>query len=364
MLTPLALEADPADAQRRPTGPTESTSRTVVDRTAPDQRSPNPLAGRPWGVYQGDAELAWPPYEQADGDNKELLAKIALEPKAKWFGDWVSDAQIGAKVDDYIAKSTGGDSETLVSMTIFRLHPWENEACTRLPSAAEKSSYKTWIRRFASAVGAQHTALILQPDGPFALCAPGGSRILSNLVGFATRTFAALPNTAVYLDAGSADWHRMDTAPAVKLLLRAGVDMARGFTLDTTHYDSTEHQIRYGAKVVEALAARGVGDAHFVVDTADNGRPFTGAYYKAHPSGGKLDNAAPCRTKHQSHCVALGIPPTADVDNPRWGLSPVATTLARKYVDGYVWAGRPWLTSQTFPFNLDRALAVARTSPY
>ena len=32
--------------------------------------------------------------------------------------------------------------------------------------------------------------------------------------------------------------------------------------------------------------------------------------------------------------------------------------------DGYLWIGRPWLYMQSDPFDIKRALAVARTTPY
>ena len=110
---------------------------------------------------------------------------------------------------------SGGDPEVLVQMAVFRMKPWEHEACDRLPTAAERASYKQWIDRFAAGrSAAQHTAIILQPDGPFALCAPGGSKVPSHLIGYAARTFTALPHTSVYIDAGAADWPSDDPAKA------------------------------------------------------------------------------------------------------------------------------------------------------
>src|SRR4051794_11820856 len=49
----------------------------------------NPLAGRPWGTYEGPQELSWAPYASATGTRKRLLGYIALAPKAKWFGAWI-----------------------------------------------------------------------------------------------------------------------------------------------------------------------------------------------------------------------------------------------------------------------------------
>ena len=156
----------------------------------------NPLAGHRWGVYKGAADQSWPPYERSTGTNRALLAKIALRPKAKWFGRWIGNGEITTKVRAYIANSTGGDPDVLTQMTMFRMVPWEHEACRRLPTAAEQASYKQWVNRAATGIGGSRVALILQPDGPFALCAPHGSTLPSRLVGYAARKFSALPRTS------------------------------------------------------------------------------------------------------------------------------------------------------------------------
>ena len=41
-----------------------------------------------------------------------------------------------------------------------------------------------------------------------------------------------------------------------------------------------------------------------------------------------------------------------------------ARTLARSVVDAYLWLGRPWLDNQNDPFDLQRSLALARTTPF
>jgi endoglucanase len=320
----------------------------------------NPLSGHPWGVYKGNADQSWPPYASSTGTHRELLAKIALRPKAKWFGKWISNATIATKVHEYIANSTGGDPDVLVQMTVFRMVPWEHDACSRLATDAERTSYRQWIRRFASAVGSTHVALILQPDGPFALCAPGGSTLPSRMIAYAAKKFSALPHTSVYIDSGASDWPAGKPAEATRLLLNAGVSYARGFAMNSTHYSATSSNIAYGASVVKQLAARGVTGKHFVINTSSNGQPFT----FSHARGTHPDNAKVCETKTEQVCVTLGIPPTTRVGSSRWGLSAANERLARQYVDAYLWFGRPWLFMQADPFDLQRALALARTTPY
>jgi endoglucanase len=355
----------PSDARSAGTAPSTArgsavtaAAQRVVRATAANPG--NPLAGRPWGVYKGKIDMAWEPYAKSSGANRALLGKIALRPKAAWFGKWNSNATIKATVQRYIANSTGGDPEKLVQMTVFRVVPWEHNACKRLPTAAEQASYKQWIDRFASGVGSTHLALILQPDGPFALCAPRGSKLPSQLTAYAARRFSALPNTSVYIDGGASDWPARNPGRAASFLMPAGIEYARGFALNSTHYSRTGDNIDFGTQLVAELAKRGAPGKHFVVSTSSNGRGFT--FSKAR--GSHPDDAKTCATKAERVCVTLGIPPTADVAAPRWHLVQARAARAAKYVDGYLWFGRPWLTMQSSPFDMARALSMARTTPF
>jgi endoglucanase len=318
----------------------------------------DPLAGLPWGNYSGRDDEVFPAYRQARGENKRLLGLIALRPRVRWFGSWYANSQATATAREYIADATGGNPNVLAQLAVFRMVPWEQAACSSLPTAAEQSSYRQWIDAFAAGIGSSRVALILQPDLPFASCAPHHSRLPMRLVEYAAQRFSALPHTSVYIDAGAGDWPTV--RQATSLLLGAGVRYARGFALNATHYDSTEHEIRFGARVVAALARAGVRGRHFVINTSSNGRPFTYQQYR----GPDYDNAGVCTSRASRRCVTLGIPPTTDVASPRWGLSRSARSLAARFVDAYLWIGRPWLYRQSDPFELQRALAMARTTPF
>src|SRR5262245_22687593 len=309
--TGASADAPAAGPQRGPLNenydpPVYAPSDQVAYRGTPD----NPLV-RPWGVYQGLAEHSWLPYLGASADQKALLDKIVQRPKATWFGGWMPDSDIQDRVAKYIELATGGNPDVLVQVSIFRMKPWEgtDRVCDRLPTAAEQESYKRWMDGFAAGVGDAHMAVIMQPDGPFALCAPHGSKLPSHLIRYGVRKLAALPNTVVYIDAGAADWNRDDPKTALKILLPAGIRYARGFALNSTHYDSTERQIRYSAAVSKALAARGIPGKYGVINTASNGRPFKGYRYR----GPNYDNAYACKSQRDKRCVTLGIPPTVDV---------------------------------------------------
>jgi len=332
-------------------------------RAAANPNPSNPLANITWGNYT-DASLdpVFNAYGKATGNDKTLLGKIAFKPRVRWFGSWVPDDKIGSVLRKYIDNVTGGKPDVLVQMAIFRLVPWEGEATKRLPTKAEIASYKTWISNAAQAIGSTHVAMILQPDLPIALKVPHHSHWAQNLVAYAARQFGKLQNTAVYIDVGAADWPTV--AQAVSLLKASGQAVARGFALDATHYDSTASEIAYGSEVVAALNRAGVRNKHFVIDTADNGKPFTYLQYFAKHPGGDFDNAQTCTSRTETRCVTLGIPPTNQVGLAKWHLPAKDVPLAKKNVDCYLWFGRPWLFEQAGSFVMSRALAVARTTPF
>lgn len=389
---PLVVEPEPAvtttpkakpQPTRSPKAPTTERVRSDRPTAAPptasaNTRSPraqpgttgNPLANRPWGVYKGDAEMAWPPYTAATGEAKELLGRIALTPKAKWFGGWIPNSQIAPKVEDYIANSQAGDPNALVQMTFFRMVPWEHDACTRKPTSAEAASYREWIDLAAAAIGDTPTAVVLQPDGPFALCTPGGPKAkgsATRLVKYSAKVLSALPSTSVYIEIGASDWPHPAQGgvdAVLKFLIPSGVKHARGISLNGTHYASTEMEIRRAADVINALAARGIRGKKAVINTASNGHPWEFGTYRGPDIA---DNAPPCKSAAvpaTETCTMLGIPPTADVASPAWGLPADTARLARQHVDGYIWFGRPWLYFQNQPFLTDRALLLAKTWPF
>lgn len=322
----------------------------------------NPLANITWGNYTGPQDPVFYAYNQATGSTRTLLGQIAFKPRVRWFGPWVADGKISSVLHQYIDNVTHGQPDVLVQMAVFRLVPWEGEATRRLPTKAEIASYQTWISNAARAIGDTHVAMILQPDLPIALKVPHHSHWAQNLVRYAARQFSRLPHTAVYIDAGAADW--LTVAQAASLLKASGQGVSRGFALDATHYDSTASEIAYGSKIVAALNRAGVRNRHFVIDTADNGKPFTYLQYFAKHPGGDFDNAQTCTSKTGTRCVTLGIPPTNRVGLAKWHLPARDVLLAKKNCDGYLWFGRPWLFNQDDPFELPRALAVARTTPF
>lgn len=333
----------------------------------------NPLAGRTWG--RADLDPTLDAFRAATGPDQALLGKLAMQPKAAWLGSWWSTDKLQKVVDRYIATAQAGDPEALVQLATFRMEPWEQEACRRVSTPQEQASYKGWFDALAAAIGDAHVAVVQQPDGPFVLCAPQSSKLHAQLITYGTRVLSALPNTSVYVEVGAADWPMDNPRQAARIARLGGVRYARGIALNGTHYDTTERQVLFGAQVSQELARRGMPGKTVVVNTTQNGRGFrAGDFHKKYDridtcnlpraTGTCYDHAPVCISPTQRVCVTLGIPPTTDVANPAWGLSAKANAAAQQYVDGYLWFGRPWLFMQNQPFQLGRALDLARSTSY
>jgi endoglucanase len=358
----VALLATPADAAHHPD---DAVSSGIAGAT---RAGDNPFATHPWGVYRGKMEPAWVAWNNASGSAKDDLAYIANKARDHWFGHWNPNDKIADQVDDYIANSQDGDKDALVQMAIFRVVPWEHDACHRLPTQDERASYRQWIDRFAGAVGNTPTAIVLQPDGPFALCAPHGSHAPSDLVAYAARVLSAQPHTSVYIEAGASDWPMFGpkggVTAAVRILVRGGIKYARGFALNGTHYASIPANVERAQAIRQALAAKGFADRRVVINTSNNGHPFNfGQYTGADPVNPVVCNSK--TTPAKVTCETLGVPPTADVADDRWNLPADTARLAAKFVDAYLWFGRPWLHHVgSQPFVTKRAIKLANTTPF
>ncbi|SFC79414.1 Glycosyl hydrolases family 6 [Nocardioides terrae] len=332
---------------------------------APD----NPLAGGTWAVYRGPQNGLYPAYARAGGDDKRQLAKIALQPRVTWFTD--ANSSIGEDVDSYIAdQQAESGKDALIQLAFFREWPDGEAARGRRLSGGQQADYRGAVDAVARAIGDARVALVLEPDlGLNAV--PNNSwetrtadpAVRLGLVRYAAKRFSELPRTSVYLDASDSDWLAM--SKIVPVLEAAGVEYARGFALGATHYSSVGDNIDYGMQIIHELEADGIDGKRFVIDTADNGRPFTWLQHRSEHPGDDFDNAITCRSVSDTTCDTLGVPPTADVAGDLGlDLTGQQRANALRNVDGYLWFGRPWLIRQASPFSLSRSLEVARSTPF
>jgi endoglucanase len=131
---------------------------------------------------------------------------------------------------------------------------------------ASSEAYLAWIGKFADAVGVEPAVAILEPDALGLMDrTPEAKRAARYaMVASAVQALAKSGSIDVYIDAGTSAW--MPAPEAAKRLQQAGVEKARGFSLNVSNFQRTADTLEFGRKVA-ALT----GGKHFVVDTSRNG---------------------------------------------------------------------------------------------
>ncbi|WP_090419303.1 glycoside hydrolase family 6 protein [Mycobacterium europaeum] len=257
----------------------------------------DPLAGAPFYVNPNSAAMR--AAQSADPPSPELTA-IANTPQAYWIVPGSSAGTVGKYV---------GDANAAGAIPVLALYGIPHRDCGSFAAGGMGSGadYRGWIDGIASGVGASRVGIIVEPDAlAMADCLSGDQRQERyDLVRYAVDTLTRDPNAAVYVDAGHLRWHSPEDMAA--RLNQAGVGHARGFSVNTANFFTTEDEIGYG----EAISALTNG-AHYVVDTSRNG-------------------AGPAPDSELNWCNpsgrALGTPPT--------------TATAGAHADAYLWIKRP-----------------------
>lgn len=259
----------------------------------------NPLAGRPF--YVDPISAAMRAANSADPPSPELTA-VANTPQAYWLDQAFSIGGVAGTV----AGLTGA-AQAAGATPVLVLYALPHRDCGSFAAGGFGSGadYRAWIDSVAAGLGGNPAAIIVEPDAlAMADCLSGDQRQERfDLIRYAVDTLTRDPAAAVYVDAGHSRWVGADEM--ANRLNQVGVDKARGFSLNTTNYFTTEEEIGYG----EAISGMTNG-AHYVVDTSRNGAgPADGEMYWCNPAG-----------------RALGTPPTTDT--------------AGAHADAYLWVKR------------------------
>ncbi|WP_433257143.1 glycoside hydrolase family 6 protein [Streptosporangium sp. CA-135522] len=271
---------------------------------------------------------------QAEGNTGDaaLVRRIAERPNAIWIGD--EDPH--ARVADITAKAQeAGQMPVLVAYHI------PDRDCGRFSAggAASAEEYRSWIGRFAEAIGDRPAWVVVEPDALAHIldsCTQGGraAERLGLLRG-AVETLKKQPGVRVYLDAGNAGWIR-NAGDWVEPMRQAGVTEADGFAFNVSNFFTVEESVAAAGRLSDAL-----GGVHYVIDTSRNGngplRESQGDDSWCNPKGRALGPEPTTRTGHERVDAFLWIkrPGESDGDchrgEPRPGewFSSYALELAR-----------------------------------
>ena len=305
------------------------------------------------------------------GEGRDPRARSRRSPSARAPSGTASSsptARVRSTVTDYVASSQAGNPETLAQMAVFRMVPWEGEACKRrddagrgreLPHLDPGARRRHRQRAHAGGDAARRPVPALRP-GP-----RGEVRA------------ADLGHPDAQRPAEHQRLHRRRRGRLVPERHRAGVVPVRGDpgarAASSTPAASRSTPPTTPARSRTSTAAwrsspscrpTATATQHFIVDTAKSGRPTLWRDMVSATPKGLRNNARTCTTRAMKRCVTLGIPPTPRPADPQWGLPERAAPMAAQYVDGFVWFGRPWLFNQADPFVTSRALDMARSTPW
>jgi len=199
-----------------------------------------------------------------------VIETIAREPGTARFGKFsfgkngVPD--IATAVSRYLARAQVESPGTVPLLATYRiLHGLCGHASD---SPADAASYHNFIEGFAQGIGSYRAVLFLEMDSIITMpcLSSHGKSVREHELRDAINTLIAdCPHLVIYLDAGAAD--ALSAHDAAKYLRASGVAQIQGFFLNSTHFDWTSHEIRYGEQI-----SRLTGGKHFVVNTGENGQ--------------------------------------------------------------------------------------------
>ena len=224
----------------------------------------------------------------AQGDARSsIIAVIANQPQAIWLTQG-SDQDVQV-VRDVMAKTTSSN------LPVFVLYAIPNRDCNSYSAGGvgNGSAYLDWMKKITEAIGSKPTVVIFEPDAlPQITClSTTDQNTRLALMKESMRLLSAKSNIYTYLDIGHPFWLSVDVA--VNRLKAAGVEYARGFSLNVSNYFTTADNIAYGEKISARLNA-----IPYVIDTSRNGNGAPLNREWCNPSGRALGAVPQFVTTH------------------------------------------------------------------
>jgi len=245
------------------------------------------------------------------------LSKIAGQPEAQRFSIYSMGGGPGAifnQAEKIFCRNMTADPGSIPIINTYFLHP----ALGGCPTPAQVSAYTPTFQRrvneMAAATDRRPAVYLLELDalGSSSCVKRMGSLPLWEAdLRYEINAMAALPHTVVYLEGGYSDSNSVGYT--AKVLRAIGINKIRGFFTNDTHEAWTINEVRWATKI-----SHRTDGAHFIVNTADNGR-------------GPLYNANMVRNGVEDLC-----------NPPGRGLGPADTTQTGfGFADAYMWTHPP-----------------------
>src|SRR5438105_4147694 len=336
---------DPYSAARDPSNP-------LMLRTAP---GPNPLTGAQFfvdGPAHGSAanaiatlvglnpkrypdDFSWLSFEQGPlhaalatrpsvTSQVNLLEKIAGQPETQRLSSYARGGGPGAVYDQaqkLFCHNFAADPGSIPVIDTYFLIPSVPRCPSARAIAAAGPNFRRQVNEMAEATGNRPVVFLLEVD------AIGSSRCLQRkgalpkweaALRYEVKVLGSLPHTVTYLEAGYSDAN--NPSYTARVLNASGVRTIRGFFTNDTHNNWSINEVRWGQRV-----SRLTGGAHFIVNTATNGR---GPLLNPHPRTQGIEQL--CNPPGRG----LGPVPTVNPKDPKSG-QPIAG------LDAFLWTAPP-----------------------
>jgi endoglucanase len=198
-----------------------------------------------------------------------VASRIAAQPTAVWLGDWYSTAQLRSVVAGAVATA-----DRQGKTPVFVTYAIPGRDCGSYSAGGlSASAYRSFSATLASSLAGHRAAVVVEPDALAQLACPGvDATARTALIADQAKRLSAA-GASVYLDAGHESW--VPASTMASRLRSAGLQYARGFSLNVSNYYSTSGERAYGAQL------RALTGKSFVIDTSRNGRGATGQWCNA-----------------------------------------------------------------------------------
>jgi endoglucanase len=328
---PLALPTSPAPGQSPLTG-----AHFFVDGPRHGQAAGAIAQSLGMNPMNFPDSYSWAQFQQTNGPmftaNDLALAKIASQEETQnvsLFAQGGGPGAILAQTTKLLCNNAAADPTpaTVPVFSTFFIYP-QGQFCPKLP--AIQRWQKTFIRlvnEMAQGIGSKRAVIFMEIDsiGTSSCLKKKSLKLWLHDLSWEANVFSRLPHAVVYEEAGYSD--AQGPLWTANRLWQAGVNQVEGFYTNGTHFAWSSKEIKWAEKVSNDLfrMSRGSYHAHFVVNTAQNGR---GPLLNPHPVQQGIENL--CNPPGRG----LGRMPTGNVD-------PTSDNLNFPNLDGFMWTGVP-----------------------
>jgi hypothetical protein len=199
------------------------------------------------------------------------LSKIASQPEVQRFSSYSEGGGPGAifgQVQKIFCTNVTADPGTIPIINTYFLHASLGGCPTSAQIEAAGPVFRRRVDEMVAGIANRPAVALLELDAigsSSCIYAHGGMPAWEAALRYEIDAMQALPHTVVYVEAGYSDANT--PRYTAKILNAIGVRKIRGFFTNDTHQNWTIDEVRWAEKV-----SRLTHGAHFVVNTADNGR--------------------------------------------------------------------------------------------